>query len=147
MKNLFFSIAVPLVVLSISHAERTRGYITIFCAGDPDKPYPVVIFDCHGQFDTTYQNFFIKKFEVEDTVLNNLYLLIKQTGPSADYDLINPPIGIRAVINDRDTLFYLGFKTSVSKLFMQIKERFDGQQRQDVTSALDQLAARLAIPD
>lgn len=146
MKVFLFSILFPLLIFSNFRNERTTGFIKIFCDGDPDKPYPVIIFDCHGKFDTTHQNMFVYTFNVSDTLLNNLDKLIRQTGVSNDYDLISPPIGVHIALNDRDTFFRFGFKTAVSKLFKEIAEQFSGQERQNLKHPLDQLSRRLLIP-
>ena len=146
MKVSLFSILLPLIIFSNFRNERTTGYIKIFCDGDPDKPYPEIIFNCYGKYDTTNQNIFVYTFDVSDTLLNNLDKLVRQTGVSDDYDLINPPIGVHIVLNGRDTFFRFGFKTAVSKLFKQIAEQFSGQERQNVKHPLDQLSRRLSIP-
>jgi len=146
MKVFIFSILLPLLISSNFPNEQTTGYIKIFCDGDTDKPYPVIIFNCLGKFDTTHQNMFVYTFDVSDTLLNNLDKLIRQTRVSDDYDLINPPIGVHIVLNGRDTFFRFGFKTAVSKLFKQIAEQFSGKERQNVKHPLDQLSRRLSIP-
>lgn len=146
MKVSIFSILLPLLIFTNFRNEQTTGYIKIFCDRDTDKPYPVIIFNCLGKFDTTDQNMFVYTFDVSDTLLNNLDKLIRQTGVSDDYDLINPPISVHIVIGDRDTFFRFGFKTAVSKLFKQITDQFSGQERQNVKQLLDQLSRRLSIP-
>ncbi len=89
---------------------------------------------------------FVYTFDVSDTLLNNLNKLIRQTGASNDYDLINPPIGVRIFLNGHDTLLRFGFKTPVSKLFRQIADQFSGQERQNIKHPLDQLSRTLSIP-
>ena len=146
MKVLLFSILVPLIIVSNFQKKATLGYIMIQYTGDVDKPYPLIIFDCHGKFDTTYEQFFVHKFQVNESELCNLIQIVSQKEMPITPDTLRDPMAIQIVINQNETVLYLKQKLFISKLFYQLVEQFKDSDKQELKSALNQLSHRTLIP-
>src|SRR5205085_7358939 len=75
--HLFF-LQIVICALSFAQSNANHGYVKIEYAGEIDKPFDILFFYLPGSIDTSYENFYIYKFEVTNSEFNNICKSIEE---------------------------------------------------------------------
>ena len=146
MKFFLISLIIPLYIFTGAIHNSSTGYIMIQYLGDPGKPYPIIIFDCFGKFDTTFEGFYVYKINVTEKELQSVKETIEQNETVLGSDTLQDPIGIRIVINEKEKLVLLKHKPLINLLFKQLIKLFDNTPKRGLVEyPLNVLLRRLEI--
>src|SRR5215213_7716781 len=89
---------IPILIFlcSFDNGHQVRGfeYIKLSYAGDPDKPYPIVIFYTRSSIDTAYENYFTDKFGISDSQFMNIEKIFVNSFDSTNSEVLAGPVSV-----------------------------------------------------
>ena len=114
--------------------------------GDVSKPFPIVIFDHFGKFDTAFYNlFFVHRFQVNEKELLDLGQTVLQREFIFNTDTLLDPLAIHIVIDDQDNITLIKKREEISKLFKRIIDQWRELDKVTLKTELNQLSRSIGI--